>query len=57
MSTAVTGEADTVFVALREAFERAAAAGHVVMTIVDGGPIRPTAYHRSAIHVDTSQIS
>ena len=33
MSTMVTGEADTVFAALREAFERAAAAGHVVMTI------------------------
>jgi uncharacterized protein YqgV (UPF0045/DUF77 family) len=33
MSTTVTGEADTVFAALREAFERAAAAGHVVMTV------------------------
>ena len=33
MSTMVTGEADTVFAALGEAFERAAAAGHVVMTI------------------------
>ena len=33
MSTMVTGEAGTVFAALGEAFERAAAAGHVVMTI------------------------
>jgi uncharacterized protein YqgV (UPF0045/DUF77 family) len=33
MSTMVTGEASTVFAALGEAFERAAAAGHVVMTI------------------------
>ena len=29
----VTGEADTVFAALRDAFERAAA-GHVVMTVM-----------------------
>lgn len=33
MSTTLTSEADTVFAALRDAFERAAAAGHVVMTI------------------------
>ncbi len=33
MSTQVTGAADILFTALREAFVRAAAAGHVVMTI------------------------
>ena len=33
MSTIVTGEAKTVFVALREAFEQAAITGHVVMTV------------------------
>ena len=33
MSTTVTGEADTVFAALRDAFERTAAARHVVLTI------------------------
>lgn len=33
MSTMVTAEAGTVFAALGEAFERAAAVGHVVMTI------------------------
>jgi len=33
MSTIVTGEAKTVFVALQEAFEQAAVTGHVVMTV------------------------
>jgi uncharacterized protein YqgV (UPF0045/DUF77 family) len=33
MSTIVTGEAKEVFIALHEAFEQAAAAGHVVMTV------------------------
>jgi uncharacterized protein YqgV (UPF0045/DUF77 family) len=33
MSTIVTGEAKEVFTALYEAFERAAIAGHVVMTV------------------------
>jgi uncharacterized protein YqgV (UPF0045/DUF77 family) len=33
MSTMVTGEADAIFAALREGFARAAAAGHVVMTV------------------------
>jgi uncharacterized protein YqgV (UPF0045/DUF77 family) len=33
MSTIVTGEAKDVFVALHEAFDRAAATGHVVMTV------------------------
>jgi hypothetical protein len=33
MSTVVTGEAKDVFVALHEAFDRAAATGHVVMTV------------------------
>ena len=33
MSTLVTGEAESVFVALHEAFDRAAATGHVVMTV------------------------
>jgi hypothetical protein len=33
MSTLVTGEADMVFMALREAFVRAAKLGHVVMTL------------------------
>jgi len=33
MSTLVTGEAESVFAALHEAFERAAATGHVVMTV------------------------
>ena len=33
MSTIVTGEAKTVFVALHEAFEQAAVTGHVVMTV------------------------
>jgi len=33
MSTIVTGEAKDVFIALHEAFERAAATGHVVMTV------------------------
>ena len=33
MSTIVTGEAKDVFVALQEAFDRAAASGHVVMTV------------------------
>jgi uncharacterized protein YqgV (UPF0045/DUF77 family) len=33
MSTIVTGEAKTIFVALHEAFERAAVTGHVVMTL------------------------
>jgi uncharacterized protein YqgV (UPF0045/DUF77 family) len=33
MSTMVTGEAATVFGALQEAFVRAGAAGHVVMTV------------------------
>jgi uncharacterized protein YqgV (UPF0045/DUF77 family) len=33
MSTIVTGETRDVFVALHEAFDRAAATGHVVMTV------------------------
>ena len=33
MSTLVTGEADAVFAALRDAFARAAASGHVVMAV------------------------
>jgi uncharacterized protein YqgV (UPF0045/DUF77 family) len=33
MSTAVTGEAKDVFGALHEVFDRAAATGHVVMTV------------------------
>ncbi len=33
MSTVVTGEADVVFTALHDAFVRAAAMGHVVMTV------------------------
>ena len=33
MSTLVTGEAEPVFTALREAFVRAATLGHVVMTL------------------------
>jgi uncharacterized protein YqgV (UPF0045/DUF77 family) len=33
MSTIVTGEAKDIFVALHEAFDRAAATGHVVMTV------------------------
>jgi uncharacterized protein YqgV (UPF0045/DUF77 family) len=33
MSTMVTGEVTAVFAALQEAFVRAAAAGHVVMTM------------------------
>jgi ubiquinone/menaquinone biosynthesis C-methylase UbiE/uncharacterized protein YqgV (UPF0045/DUF77 family) len=33
MSTVVTGEADALFAALRDAFLQAAAAGHVVMTV------------------------
>jgi hypothetical protein len=33
MSTIVTGEAKDVFVALHEAFDRAASTGHVVMTV------------------------
>jgi uncharacterized protein YqgV (UPF0045/DUF77 family) len=33
MSTMVTGEAPAVFTALQEAFLRAAATGHVVMTV------------------------
>jgi uncharacterized protein YqgV (UPF0045/DUF77 family) len=33
MSTLVTGDADVVFMALREAFVRAARCGHVVMTL------------------------
>jgi uncharacterized protein YqgV (UPF0045/DUF77 family) len=33
MSTVVTGEAAVVFAALQEAFGRAAATGHVVMTV------------------------
>lgn len=33
MSTLVTGEAEVVFTALREAFLRAAAMGHVVMSV------------------------
>lgn len=33
MSTLVTGQADAVFAALREGFARAAATGHVVMTV------------------------
>jgi len=33
MNTIVTGEAKEVFGALQEAFDRAAATGHVVMTV------------------------
>jgi uncharacterized protein YqgV (UPF0045/DUF77 family) len=33
MSTTVTGEAKDVFVALHEAFDRAASTGHVVMSV------------------------
>lgn len=33
MSTLVTGEAHAIFAALYEGFVRAAAAGHVVMTV------------------------
>jgi uncharacterized protein YqgV (UPF0045/DUF77 family) len=33
MSTLVTGKADVLFAALRDAFQAAAAAGHVVMTV------------------------
>ncbi len=33
MSTIVTGEADVVFTALHDTFVRAAAMGHVVMTV------------------------
>jgi len=33
MSTVVTGDASDVFAALQEAFNRAAATGHVVMTL------------------------
>jgi hypothetical protein len=33
MSTIVIGEVKDVFVALHEAFDRAAATGHVVMTV------------------------
>jgi uncharacterized protein YqgV (UPF0045/DUF77 family) len=33
MSTIVTGEAKDVFIGLHEAFDRAAATGHVVMTV------------------------
>jgi hypothetical protein len=33
MSTIVTGEAKEVFLALHEAFDRAAVTGHVVMTV------------------------
>jgi uncharacterized protein YqgV (UPF0045/DUF77 family) len=33
MSTYVVGEEESVFAALREAFGRAAASGHVVMTV------------------------
>jgi len=33
MSTLVTGETEAVFAALQEAFSRAAATGHVVMTV------------------------
>jgi uncharacterized protein YqgV (UPF0045/DUF77 family) len=33
MSTVVTGEAKDVFFALHEAFDQAAASGHVVMTV------------------------
>lgn len=33
MSSMVTGEADAIFAALREGFTRAAATGHVVMTV------------------------
>jgi len=33
MSTLVTGETETVFTALQEAFRRAAATGHVVMAV------------------------
>ncbi len=33
MSTIVTGEAESVFAALQEAFEQAAVTGHVVMTV------------------------
>jgi uncharacterized protein YqgV (UPF0045/DUF77 family) len=42
MSTTVTGEAKTVFMALEEAFVTAAAAGNVVMTVTvsNACPIR-----------------
>jgi uncharacterized protein YqgV (UPF0045/DUF77 family) len=33
MSTVVVGEAKNVFLALHEAFDQAAASGHVVMTV------------------------
>jgi uncharacterized protein YqgV (UPF0045/DUF77 family) len=33
MSTIVTGDSSNVFTALQEAFDRAAATGHVVMTL------------------------
>jgi len=33
MSTIITGDADAIFAALREGFMRAAATGHVVMTV------------------------
>jgi uncharacterized protein YqgV (UPF0045/DUF77 family) len=33
MSTQIAGDADIVFLALRKAFEAAAATGHVVMTL------------------------
>jgi uncharacterized protein YqgV (UPF0045/DUF77 family) len=33
MSTLLSGEADALFTALRDAFVRAAAGGHVVMTV------------------------
>lgn len=33
MNTYVVGEQDTIFAALREAFARASATGHVVMTV------------------------
>ena len=33
MSTVVTGDAKDVFVALHEAFDRAASTGHVVMSV------------------------
>jgi hypothetical protein len=33
MSTLVTGDAEVVFAALQEAFAKAAALGHVVMTV------------------------
>jgi uncharacterized protein YqgV (UPF0045/DUF77 family) len=33
MSTIITGDADAIFAALREGFTRAAATGHVAMTV------------------------